>query len=277
MRGGVCCFADAENGSIFPTVAGWKTAPPPGDSVYTPDNLWDTIDGGADLFLSYGFVDLHIMEYTDTSGTDVRVELYRHASRANAFGIYSQERNPGYNFIEIGTQGYVEEKVLNFFCGMYYVKISSHREGKAGIAGMALIGRRVAEHLGQEAGWPATLTLLPAQKRLPNSESYIAENFLGYRVFHSAFTARYEGGCTLFIMEFESASRARGVAEAYMKAVGRPQELTEGEITDIPDPHNGSVAMFLKGRTISGAFGAGGEALARRYMELLKVRLPAAE
>ena len=269
--------AEAEDGSLFPIVAGWKIAPPPGDSVYTRDNLWDIIDGAAELFLSYGFADLHIMEYTDTAGTDVRVELYRHSSRANAFGIYSQERNPGYNFIELGTQGYVEEKVLNFLCGVYYVKISSHREGQAGIDGMSMIGHQVAEHLHQEPGWPAMLTVLPAERRLPNTESYIAENFLGYSVFHTAFTARYEGGFTLFIMDLESASRARGLAEAYMKAVGRQQELTEGEITEIPDPHNGSVAMLLKGRTISGAFGAGGQALAHRYMELLKARLPATD
>ena len=217
------------------------------------------------------------MEYTDSAGTDVRVELYRHNSSANAFGIYSQERNPGYKFIEIGTQGYIEEKVLNFLCGVYYVKISSHREGSAGIDGMALVGRRVADHLHQEPGWPAPLALLPAEKRLPNTETYIAENFLGYRALHSAFTARYEGGCTLFVMDLGSASRARGAAEAYMKAVGRQRELTEGEITDIPDPHNGSLALLIKGRTISGAFGAGGGALAHRYMELLKVRLPAAE
>lgn len=276
ITGGVPSAAPG-NGSIFPTVAGWTIAPPPGDSVYTTDNLWDIIDGAAELFLSYGFVDLHIMEYTDTTGTDVRVELYRHASRADAFGIYSQERNPGYRFIEIGTQGYLEEKVLNFLCGVYYVKISSHREGKAGIDAMALIGRRVAAHLQQEQGWPAALAFLPAAKRVTNSESYIAENFLGYRIFHSAFTARYEGGCTLFIMDLESASRACAVAEAYMKVVGRTQELTEGEITDIPDPHNGPLAMLLRGRTICGAFGAGGQALAHRYMELLKVRLPAAE
>jgi len=55
------------------------------------------------------------------------------------------------------------------------------------------------------------------------------------------------------------------------------QELTEGEITEIPDPHNVSVAMLLKGRTISGAFGAGGQALALRDMELLKARLPATD
>ncbi len=268
-------FASAGQGSTFPALAGWRLAPPPGDSVYTPDNLWDIIDGAADLFLSYGFVDLRIGEYTDSAGTDVRVELYRHSSRQNAFGIYSQERNPGYHFIEIGTQGYVEGKVLNFLCGTYYVKMSTHRNGKTGIDAMVMIGRRVAEHLQQAPGWPADLAVLPAEKRVSNTESYIAENFLGYAVFHSAFTARYEAGCTLFLMDFESPSRARAAADAYLKAVGLLPGLPEGEITDVLDPHNGSLSMLLRGRTISGVFGPGGKALAHRYLELLQARLPA--
>jgi len=265
----------AGDGSVFPTVAGWKIAPPPGDSVYTRDNLWDIIDGAAELFLSYGFEDLHIGEYTDAAGTDVRVELYRHNSRNNAFGIYSQERNPGAQFIEIGTQGYVEEKVLNFLSGVYYVKLSSHREGKKGIDAMMLIGRRVEEHLKQEPGWPATLSLFLSEKKLPNAETYIAEDFLGYRFFHSAFTARYEPGLTLFIMDFELPSGARGAAESYMKTVGRPQGLPEGEITEVSDPHSGPLMLLLRGRTISGAFGPGGKALAHRYLKLLQPGLPA--
>ncbi len=32
--------------------AGGKTR---GQKIYTPANLWDYIDGGAELFLSYGF------------------------------------------------------------------------------------------------------------------------------------------------------------------------------------------------------------------------------
>ncbi len=278
ISGGGASFAQRGEGSVFPTVAGWRIAPPPGDSVYRPDNLWDIIDGAAELFLSYGLVDLRIMEYTDTAGTDVRVELYRHDSRTNAFGIYSQERNPGAHFIDIGTQGYVEDKVLNFLCGVFYVKISSHREGSEGINAMQLIGRRVAEHLGQEPGWPAALALLPAEQRLPNTEGYIAENFLGYRILHSAFTARYEGGCTLFIIDLESPSRARGVAESYMEAVGRLQEMREGKITDIPDPHNGPLAMLLHDRILSGAFSTGGgPALVHRYLELLEARLHSAK
>lgn len=258
----------------FPVVAGWKFAPPPGDSLYTPDNLWDMIDGAADLYLGYGFEDLRIGEYTDAGGTDVRVELYRFSSTENAFGVYSQERNPGYRFVEIGTQGYVEDKVLNFLCGVYYVKISSHREGKTGREAMLVIGRRIAEYLQQRSGWPTRLEFFPEENKLPDTESYIAENFLGYRFFHSAFIARYEGGCMLFIMEFDSPLQARAVAEAYMIAVDRKKGLKEGEITDIADPRNDPIVMLLRGRVICGAIDPTGSPLAHRYIELLGARLP---
>ena len=255
---------------VFPEIAGWRAAPPPGDSVYTPENLWDIIDGGAELFLSYGFVDLRIVEYTDSADTDVRVELYRHSSRENAFGIYSQERSPGYHFIGIGVQGYVEDKVLNFLCGTYYVKISSHRAGRRGVDAMELIGRSVAAHLGQDPGWPSGLALLPVEKRLPNTESYIAENFLGYRSFHSAFTARYEGNCTLFIMYFDSAAGAWNAAHEYGVRSGRELRVTEGEIADVADPHNGHVAIFVHGRALCGAFGPAGSGLVRGYAGILR-------
>ena len=141
-----------EAGGLFPPVEGWKMIP--GAMVYTADNLWDIIDGAAEVFLSYGFVDLHIAEYENASGTDVRVEAYRHTSCANAFGIYAQERKPEYHFITVGTQGYIEENVLNFLCGVYYVKISSHRRGKEGLDAMRLLARKVEEHLKQERRWP---------------------------------------------------------------------------------------------------------------------------
>ena len=274
--GGAGLRARAGEDSRFPAVPGWTLAPPPGESVYTPDNLWDCIDGGAELFLSYGFVDLHIGEYTDAAGTDVRVELYRLSSGTNAFGIYSQERNPGYQFIDIGTQGYVEEKVLNFLSGVYYVKMSSHRQGKTGIDAMEAIGRRVADALHQERGWPLALALLPAEKRLANTESYSAENYLGYADFRSAFSARYEGNVTLFLMDFGSRTRAHAAAIAYLNRAASADSLTEGSITDVSDPHNGSVAMLLVGRFVCGATG-GEKARAHRYMELLQRGLPPVE
>src|SRR5512137_1524240 len=96
-----------KNEPQFPSVAGWKLAVE--ETVYTPNNLWDVIDGAADLFLEYNFVDLHIARYQQTADLEIKVELYRHKSSVDAFGIYSQERYPDYHFIDLGTQGYADK------------------------------------------------------------------------------------------------------------------------------------------------------------------------
>ena len=45
----------------FPELGGYKknTDFP----VYSPDNLWDFINGAAETYLAYGFVDVHVAEY----------------------------------------------------------------------------------------------------------------------------------------------------------------------------------------------------------------------
>ena len=90
----VCMMPEAGaagRGDILPHVEGWSLAPRQGDAVCTPENLRNIIGGAADLFLRYGFSDLRIGEYTNPSGIDVRIELYRHNSVENTFGICSQE------------------------------------------------------------------------------------------------------------------------------------------------------------------------------------------
>ena len=87
---------------LFPEINGWKLSVD--SNVYTPNNLWDLIDGAADVYLSYDFQDLHIGEYSN-QGQIIRVEMYRQSSSVNAFGIYAAERMPDYDFIKLGVQG----------------------------------------------------------------------------------------------------------------------------------------------------------------------------
>jgi len=258
----------------FPEVPGWKFAPPPGSSYYTPDNLWDIIDGAAEVFLANGFVDLHIGEYSDGAGTDVRVELYRHSSRAMAFGIYSQERNPGYHFIDIGTQGYTEEKVLNFLCGVYYVKISSHTPGARGLAAMDLIGRAVETELRQENRWPRPVTFFPVGGKRLNEETYIADNFLGYKALAGAYVARYNSGYRMFIIPCASQLAVRSLAASYAQATGSRIDTAKiGPLAEIRDPHNGVVYLRMLNRFLIGILGCPDRESAVGELSLLEERI----
>ncbi|MCK5463933.1 MAG: hypothetical protein KAI95_12985, partial [Bacteroidales bacterium] len=51
------CQADGNDAVSFPEVKNWNLTVLP--DVYTPGNLWDLINGAAESYLSYDFVDLH--------------------------------------------------------------------------------------------------------------------------------------------------------------------------------------------------------------------------
>ena len=111
----------------FPAITGWK---PSGEiQTFTPETLFEYINGGADLYLTYDFQELKVAEYLNEKKASVILEVYRHKTPIHAFGIYSQERLPDADFLEIGSQGYIETNVLNFLAGSTYVKISSFKTG----------------------------------------------------------------------------------------------------------------------------------------------------
>ena len=111
---------------VFPDFSGWKLQED--QRIYTGKDLWELIDGAADIFLSYDFKDLRIAEYSNKEQI-IRVELYRQSTPDNAYGIYTAERMPDYPQVSVGSQGYKSQGVLNFLAGNYYVKIMSAGRG----------------------------------------------------------------------------------------------------------------------------------------------------
>jgi hypothetical protein len=241
--------------------------------VYEPSNLWDFIDGAADLFVSYGFVDLHIAYYRSRGGVEIRAEVYRHDTPENAFGMYSQERSPANNYVKVGTQGYAEEGIFNFFAGQYYVKLSSNQTGDAAHDSLRTIALRLETALGQPAAWPAALALLPAEARLPNSEQYIAESYLGYTFLQGAYTAQYRTNelFEIFVIPATSDSIAASMCSA-LAAVNHVT-LSSGSIQMIADPHQGEIAMVVKGRYLGGVVHCMDTSARSRFVEILQSAL----
>ena len=52
------------------------------------------------------------------------MDIYDTGSLKNAFGIYSSERSPEYDYVGAGPEVYRNEGVRNFFQGCEYVKIA---------------------------------------------------------------------------------------------------------------------------------------------------------
>jgi hypothetical protein len=242
---------------VFPEIAGWSLSV---DSiVYSPNNLWDVIDGAADLFLEYNFVDLHIGRYQKPGDLEVKVELYKHKSAVDAFGMYSQERYPDYHFINLGTQGYAEKGSLNLLSGEYYVKLSTVQGSPDMQEALHVIAERVVAHLNRTSAWPSVLTSFPLRGKEPNSEQYVSRNFLGYSFFNGAFTASYksDGSFKAFVMQCATGEDAAHVVENYLKELPKGNvSKKEGGRYEVDDPHNGRVVFLLYEHIICGVYGS---------------------
>lgn len=234
----------------FPPLKGFriKTDYP----VFVPENLWDFINGAAENYLAYGFVDLHVAEYK--KGRDViKAEIYRHNNNTNAFGIYSSERSPSFRFVDLGAQGYIADGAINFFKGDYYIKIKTYSKKEKVLQAEETLAERVAGMLEGENSMPAMLLDFPAEGRKLNEEIFINESVLGHSFLSKAFRAAYQIGndiFTIYISEEDTPEAANKTAETYVASTGISPAATGDSKFVLMDGFNGTVFLAWKEKRI---------------------------
>jgi hypothetical protein len=250
----------------FPAVNGWTLT---GQSqAYSPDTLYDYIDGGSDLYLKYEFEELQVVEYRKDK-MSVSAEVYRHRDADHAFGIYSQERVPGADFLALGAQGYYENTVCNFIQGGYYVKLSSENTGPDDREILLVFARRLSQELPAQSALPAVLSAFPPEGKKPNSEKFIAKDFLGYAFLHSGFIADYDRSgqkYQLFVISGDSPDDTRAMLGLYLKQLKQEMNLAEGTY-QVKDPYHGEMALYWKGRYIWGTMKVADPGLRSAYLK----------
>ncbi len=112
---------------------------------YTADDLWKAINGAADGFLAYGVQDVVIANYSQAgTGSEAAVEIYQMKDALNAYGKYSEERNPDNRFIDVGNEGYSGGTTVNFWKGTYFdAGVPRNRQGAGALHGVRCLQGRL--------------------------------------------------------------------------------------------------------------------------------------
>jgi hypothetical protein len=231
----------------FPELEGYKknTDFP----VFGPENLWDFINGAAETYLAYGFIDLHIAEYQKGKNI-IKLEIYRHGNNTLAFGIYSTERSSTFRFVNLGSQGYIADGAINFFKGNYYVKIRTYSKSEKTLQAEELLAQRVSDMLEGGTEMPEVLSLFPVLGKKVNEEIYINESVLGHKFLNRAFKATYEVGTdnfSIFIIDNKMSGEAWKTVEAYLSSVGIVETIESGNDRYVlTDGYNGTIFLSWK-------------------------------
>lgn len=256
---------------LFPVIDGWEK--PAGVDVYTPETLWDIINGAADVFMAYDFQELYWAEYINSGddGIYIVMEVYRQGCPVNAFGVYSQERPRPPKLVDIGVQGYTAPGVLHFFVADSYVKIRSHDRSEETAGIMEQLGRHVSSALDPDPRFPAIVTVLPDEGKVEFSDQYINTNFLGHPFLSGAFVSTYEIGgnrFNLFAIEHETTDQSRKMLAEYYKFSGQDIDLITEGVHRIEDRWNGEVGIVWNGNILYGYYNLEDEPLREKYLEL---------
>ncbi|HEX9916447.1 MAG TPA: DUF6599 family protein [candidate division Zixibacteria bacterium] len=158
-----------ENEKLLPEIiGGWRACD--SSSCYDRENLFDYIDGGAEIYLAYDFKSLTVQKYCRDT-TQIIVEIYQTETLADAFGLYSQssmKRN-----ITFAQRGGYESGELRFRKGAYFVRIFNWKEKDNLKKEILELGRRIAGKMKGEEGLPVLFCALPKLGLVSGSERYL--------------------------------------------------------------------------------------------------------
>ncbi|GAB4336932.1 MAG: hypothetical protein Kow0099_10140 [Candidatus Abyssubacteria bacterium] len=150
-------------------VEGWQPASEP--IWFRGEGLFDHINGGADIYFEYGFVELAVQRHASEEKT-VSVEAYRMSDPAAAYGIYSYNRHPSLATTEAGDGGVIHANGLFFWQDDYYVDIRQIGGTEIPPDDFKAFARAVEANIGAHAQPPHIMNLLPAEHMLANSQVF---------------------------------------------------------------------------------------------------------
>ena len=92
---------------------------------YTGEALYDYINGGAELYLSYGLVGMTGCKYQGEGLPQVTVEVYEMTEAKNAFGVYTQSRDREERDYGQGSQSFND--FILFWKDKYFVIVTAQK------------------------------------------------------------------------------------------------------------------------------------------------------
>ena len=239
-------------------VAEWQASPV---ERYVVENLYDKINGRSELFMAYGVTGLAFitLKHAEDPGRYVDIFLYDMTTAPGAFGVFSVERWPGQETLDIGRGAYRNGNDLFFWKGPYYASLlGSGKEPTVHDAQFA-IAQQLAKTLkdSDEALWG--FEVLPKEHVAADTIQYFMVDALSLSFMTDTYTAEFTTGgneISAFVSRADTPDAARERHDqyvAYMNQYGVKIETLGGDGFTLGDMGGGYYdVIFQEGSYVAG-------------------------
>ncbi len=291
----ILCFVWAANSNEKPIENLFSIDPPKGwrikgsPQTFNKENLFEHINGQADLFFQYGFEQSAFAAYEgkDRDKDRIDVDIYDMGRPLNAFGIFSRFRGGEGAKSKIGLDSYADAQYIVFYKGNYFISLQALEPNARALEHLA---RAIESNIPNNGARPKELAYFPKEDLLEGTIEYYPNGLLGREFLGRGFKAVYSAQDPekldsqgqraanhepiLFLAIFQDHVKASKAMEAFKKDLaGKDKNLSEISDGQIPktlkaqDPYQGKMFIQLKDRYIIGAAGFNSEKRAESFLK----------
>jgi hypothetical protein len=161
--------ASPKIGDLVPNeIDGWKADGEDGE--YDRENLYDYIDGGAEVYLAYGYTSAFARRFTRAGQPAITADVFDMGSSEDAYGIFSFEREG--KSVGVGQDSEYAAGFLRFWRGRYFVSILADKETPEAKGAVMSLGKAIADGIKDAGARPGMLAFLPQSTLIPASARF---------------------------------------------------------------------------------------------------------
>jgi hypothetical protein len=237
-------------------VGGWR--PEGALQLFTGEELFSYIDGGAEIYYEYGFRRVLVQDYRDRMGQAISLEIFEMLSPQSAYGIYRFKTSRQGRRLDLGDECQLADYYLNLWKGHFLITITGLDAAVRAEPALLLFARSVEHKIKENAAAPPLALLLPKAGLIPQSLKYFRGPLGLYNVypffsgdvfaFRAGVKGDYDAGYSLFVFEYAADSDA---AEKYAQSRDRFARSPRyenfadgGDLFSISDSQQQSIVVF---------------------------------
>jgi len=243
---------------------GWQVADGPTD--YDSETLYEYLNGGAPLYLEFGFQGMAHVRYQlgDDSLSSVTLDVYDMGSDLGAFGLYRSGRPSDAEARDWGAEGYRSGTVAAAWKGSISIHAEADEDRPELTEAMEGVMAQIVKSVVGGTSLPQIIDPLPSDGLVAWSERVVAEDLMSHAFLPGGVIATYrveDGEGTLFFSDVmgepavtEAMAGLRAHHEQWGEIVGDIDSIGDGGFR-FSDPGLGSGAVVSTGSYVVGVHG----------------------
>ncbi|MBN1597536.1 MAG: hypothetical protein JW894_04540 [Bacteroidales bacterium] len=154
---------------LVPSVPeGWIIDSEP--KIYIPETLYEYINGGAELYISYGMDSAISTRFSKDGVGEIRVEIFDMHEAKNAFGVFTHTRTTDEKILGQGSQYFTGAQI--FWKKNFFVSVIANDENDEIKKAIKTISKEIEIKIKENGELPEVLNLLPDEQLVKDGFIY---------------------------------------------------------------------------------------------------------